>query len=334
MATSPNSWQSSKPAARLERVTKQSLNRGIGEDMRASFRLFCFAASALALATPAYAVFPAGNPLTATIPTSNWSIELKDVVTIPNSSGLSPRLEFLTAAGAPGLAYVIDQRGKIYTFDPALPSPTPNVFLDLATAVANFNSFVQTGLRGLAFHPGFNDPISPGYRKFYTALSRDTVGPHVGGPVAFPAPGQPAGVDNVVAEWSVNPDGTANPASYRELMRISQSFYDHQIGQIGFNPNAGIGDADYGNLYIALGDGGNKFPPNPIDPFNNGQNLENVQGSILRINPLASGGAPYTIPADNPFRIDGVPSTAQTRFGPMAFATRTSSRSIAVPTTK
>ena len=131
-------------------------------------------------------------------------------------------------------------------------------------------------------------------------------------PVAFPVPGQPAaGVDNVVAEWSINPDGTANPASYRELMRISQSFYDHQIGQIGFNPNAGIGDADYGNLYIALGDGGNNFPPNPIDPYNNGQNLDNVQGSILRINPLASGGNPYTIPADNPFRVDGTPSTAR-----------------------
>ena len=127
----------------------------------------------LLMSQRAWCVFPAGNPINGAIPQSALSITLEDVVTIPNSSGsLRPRLEFLTSGGAPGLAYVFDQRGKIYSFDPSLPSPTPSVFLDLSTAVANFNDGAQTGVRGLAFHPDFNNPAAPGYRKFYTAHSR------------------------------------------------------------------------------------------------------------------------------------------------------------------
>ncbi len=269
-------------------------------------------AAMLTSAAPVWAAFPAGNPLNATIPTSNWSIEIEDVLTVPNSSGQAPRLEFLTAGGAPGLAYVIDQRGRIYSFDPAAATPTPSLFLDLSTAVQNFNVGAQRGVRGLAFHPGFNDPQSQGYRKFYTAHSRDGFVPLVGNPqpAVFPSP-PGLNHDSVLGEWTVNSHGTVNTSSYRELMRIGQPFDDHNIGQIGFNPNAGDGDADYGNLYIALGDGGNNFPPNPIDPHNTGQDLNRPHGSILRINPLVSGGNPYSVPVDNPFRVSSNTSTSQ-----------------------
>jgi len=269
-------------------------------------------AAALISSGQAWAVFPAGNPINTTFPTSPWSIEIEDVVTIPNSSGQAPRLEFLTAGGAPGLAYVFDQRGRIYSFDPAAATPTPSVFLDLSTAVANFNVGAQTGVRGLAFHPDFHNVGAPGYRKFYTAHSRNAFAPGVGtpSPVFFPSPPN-LNHDSVVGEWTVNVNGTVNTASYREVVRIGQPFPDHNVGQIGFNPNVGSGDADYGNLYIALGDGGNNFPPNPIDPHNTGQNLNDPHGSILRIDPLASGGNPYTIPSDNPFRVDDNPSTSR-----------------------
>ena len=272
---------------------------------------FISAIAVLACAAPGWSAFPAGNPLNVTIPTSSWSITLEDVVTIPNSSGQAPRLEFLTSGGAPGLVYVFDQRGKIYSFDPSGESPTPSLFLDLSTAVANFNgSGMQTGVRGLAFHPDFNSPVSDGYRKFYTSHSRNGFAPLVGNPVIFPSPPD-LNHDSVVGEWTVNSNGTVNTASYRELMRIGQPFHDHNVGQIGFNPNVSSGDADYGNLYIALGDGGNNFPPIPIDPHNMGQDLNNPHGSILRINPLVSGGSPYSIPSDNPFRIDGTPNTSR-----------------------
>ena len=106
---------------------------------------------------------PFRNPLTATIPKTSWSIELQDVLTIPNSSGQKPRLEFLTGGGAPNMAYVIDQRGEIYEFDVTAGSPTPSVFLDLSAEVPAFRDGSQEGVRGLAFHPDFNNVGTDGY---------------------------------------------------------------------------------------------------------------------------------------------------------------------------
>jgi hypothetical protein len=266
----------------------------------------------LLMSPRAWCVFPAGNPINGAIPQSSLSITLEDVVTIPNSSGsLRPRLEFLTSGGAPGLAYVFDQRGKIYSFNPSLPSPTPSVFLDLSTAVANFNDGAQAGVRGLAFHPDFNNPAAPGYRKLYTAHSRSPSSAQ-GNPVDFPAP-SPPGLNHysVLGEWTMNTNGTVNTGSYRELMRIGQPYADHNIGQIDFNPNAMPSDADYGNLYIATGDGGNVFPIGQIDPHDHGQGLDEPFGAVLRINPLASGSNPYTVPTDNPFRVDSTPASPQ-----------------------
>ena len=262
--------------------------------------------------TQASAVLPVGNPLNATISKTSWSVELQDVVTIPNSSGsLKPRLEFLTSGGMPGLAYVIDQRGKIYSFDPAASSPSTSLFLDLSTSVGNFNDQAQTGVRGLAFHPDFNNPGTSGFRKFYTSHSRNGFAPLVGNPVIFPSP-PGLNHDSVLGEWELNANGTVNTSSYRELLRIGQPFNDHNIAQISFNPNATSGDPDFGNLYIALGDGGNISPPiQTIDPHNLAQDLGQPYGSILRIDPLANGGNPYTVPVDNPFRISTNPGTSQ-----------------------
>ena len=273
--------------------------------MKQSFRWFLAVVLLGACANHAGAQFPAGNPLNATIPKTPWTVELEDVLTIPNSSGLAPRVEFLTSGGVPGLAYVIDQRGPIYTFDPTDTNPTPALFLDIATAAPNFFDGFQRGVRGLAFHPDFNNPGTAGFRKFYTSHSRTAFsGPPVGNPTIFFSPISP-NHDSVVAEWAVNPDGTVNTGAYRELMYVGQPRDDHNVGQIGFHPNAMPGDADYGNLYIALGDGGGVH-----DPDNLAQNIGIMppgnptgypHGSILRIDPIASGGDPYTIPGDNPF---------------------------------
>ena len=57
------------------------------------------------------------------------------------------------------------------------------------------------------------------------------------------------------------------PGSKRELMRVAQPTRDHNVGQIAFDPNARPGDADYGKLYVAMGNGGYPFgsPPNPFE---------------------------------------------------------------------
>lgn len=97
--------------------------------------------------------------------------------------------------------------------------------------------------------------------------------------------------DMVVAEYlrdAVNPD-IADPTTRRVVIEIphpGQS--NHNGGQLQFGPD--------GYLYLATGDGGGGG-----DPFRSAQNLEDLRGKMLRIDPeVGPNGEPYTIPADNP----------------------------------
>ncbi|HUF34828.1 MAG TPA: PQQ-dependent sugar dehydrogenase, partial [Gemmatimonadales bacterium] len=65
-----------------------------------------------------------------------------------------------------------------------------------------------------------------------------------------------------------------------------QPFANHNGGHLAFGPD--------GYLYVALGDGGSSG-----DPQDRGQALDDLFGSLLRIDP--AGGSPYAVPADNPF---------------------------------
>ncbi|MEN1681711.1 MAG: PQQ-dependent sugar dehydrogenase [Planctomycetota bacterium] len=263
-----------------------------------------------ALSCPAaLANFPSGNPINAVIPLSDFTVEIEDVVTIPRSgNNQQPRMEDLVFGGDPSTAYVIDQRGPVWAFDPTDANPSPQLFFDLYDTVADERPGNQTGLRGMAFHPNFNTPGTDGYRKFYTSHSRQPFSSPVGSPAqtVFWSPPD-IDHDSVVGEWMVDAQGNVDTGSYRELMRVGQPEFDHNIGQIGFNPTAKPGDADYGNLYIALGDGGG--PGDPNDLAQNRTTITNVNsgglgfphGSMLRINPIATASDPYQIPADNPF---------------------------------
>jgi len=63
---------------------------------------------------------------------------------------------------------------------------------------------------------------------------------------------------------------------------------NHNGGQLQFGPD--------GYLYIATGDGGGGG-----DPSENAQSTDSLLGKILRINPRPAAGAPYSVPAGNPF---------------------------------
>jgi glucose/arabinose dehydrogenase len=103
---------------------------------------------------------------------------------------------------------------------------------------------------------------------------------------------------------STNPD-RIDPSSRREILRIAHPLHDHVGGQLGFNPNAKPGQADYGLLYIGVGDGGNTvFRNKEVDAFHTAQNLLSPLGKILRINPLQDGLWKYSIPPGNPFVSD------------------------------
>ncbi|HSK49290.1 MAG TPA: PQQ-dependent sugar dehydrogenase [Solirubrobacterales bacterium] len=62
---------------------------------------------------------------------------------------------------------------------------------------------------------------------------------------------------------------------------------NHNGGQLQFLGNL---------LYFGTGDGGASG-----DPDNNAQNLDSLLGKLIRIDPRARGGRPYTVPASNPF---------------------------------
>lgn len=227
------------------------------------------------------------------------TVGIESFLTIPPSSGGLPstRIQYVTPAGdGSGRIFVNDQRGTLYASTTTGTAPT--TYLDLADAGVGFiNPGPEGGFLGVAFHPNFNgDPNRAGYNLFYTHHSA-TVDSGVADYLDDPANDH----ESVIREWSVL-DPTASNASIlgtREILRVGQFANNHNGGTIGFNPTATEGSADYGNLYIGLGDGGGAN-----DPRDYGQNLAVPLGKILRINPLdtdGDGGLAYTIPTDNPF---------------------------------
>lgn len=78
-------------------------------------------------------------------------------------------------------------------------------------------------------------------------------------------------------------------SSELRILDVVQPFGNHNGGAIRFGSD--------GFLYLSLGDGGSGG-----DPFENGQNLSTLLGSIIRIDvSQATAAEPYRIPADNPF---------------------------------
>lgn len=76
--------------------------------------------------------------------------------------------------------------------------------------------------------------------------------------------------------------------SRRTVIRIPHRTHsNHNGGQLQF-----LGEL----LFLGTGDGGSAG-----DPPNNAQSRESLLGKLLRIDPRASGGRPYTVPASNPF---------------------------------
>ncbi len=250
------------------------------------------------------------DPVPGPIPVGEASARVEFVVTLPPSGPTKkPNARPMTLFGdGSGRSFVVDQNGPILQL---LSDGTTSVFLDLASATPLLTNQRQKGVSSFAFHPDFHRPGAPGEGKVYSASSE----PLGSGVVDFPAPAAaPQSHESVLYEWTVSasdPDAI-DAGSARELLRVVEPHGDHNIGQIAFHPTASPGDAEYGLLYVALGDGGNTCCPRPsVDPWFQGQDLSTPRGALLRIDPLqpGSGSAAYTVPGDNPFASDGDPDT-------------------------
>jgi Glucose / Sorbosone dehydrogenase len=196
-----------------------------------------------------------------------------------------------------GALYAVSRDGK--TVMPYLDHQDPRWNIQV-----QFQNF-ERGFQSFAFHPDFNRRGAPGYGKIYTYTDTSNVTP---APDWTPPPGAKVAHHAVLLEWiAKNPAAaTYDGDAPRELMRWHRPFVNHNGGQLGFNPTARRGSADYGLLYAGNADGGSGG-----DPMNLAQNLGSSFGKILRIDPLGSNSAngKYGIPKDNPFVDDNDPNT-------------------------
>ncbi|MES2675580.1 MAG: PQQ-dependent sugar dehydrogenase [Pseudomonadota bacterium] len=165
--------------------------------------------------------------------------------------------------------YLLRQTGTIVRFPNQADANSLTVALDITDRVNKGGN--EAGLLGVAVHPQF---ASNRYVfLFYTGSDATAA----------------SGLETRVARYTVNSDGTFNPASELIFLRIPRPYNNHQGGQLAFDSK--------GFLYIASGDGGSGG-----DPQEYGQNLNTLLGKILRIDVnTTSAGRNYAIPSDNPF---------------------------------
>ena len=236
----------------------------------------------------------------------------------PVATGLTAPTAAAVAPSQPSELFVADQIGKIWTVDTS-GTNAPRVFGDVSRLIGGplgcsdpVNGswgYDERGLLGIAFHPGYarNGLV-------YTYLATAPTGCGVYGWTPDDLPNH----RNILIEWRVknptSPTAKIDPNSARTVLSFSNPYYDHNGGQLAFGPD--------GMLYIGTGDGGNEDGQNPLSYDENGQlractqmvctkvgqskggnaqDLSKLNGKILRIDPVASGGGPYRIPRGNPF---------------------------------
>jgi mono/diheme cytochrome c family protein len=241
-----------------------------------------------------------GEALTDPIPTklakSGLRLTLTEVMTAPASATAGPlarinKMEVLP--GRPDRLFIEDLRGKLYE----MTDNTLKVYMDIAQERPNFIHApgLATGFGSYAFHPDFNKN-----GLLYTTHTEK----------AGTAPADFAYADSikvtlqwVLTEWTVRKPAAATFAGKgRELLRVNVVSPIHGVQEITFNPLARPGTADYGLLYMGIGDGG--ATENGYDFLCNGKNRP--WGSVLRIDPKGtnSQNGRYGVPASNPYAKD------------------------------
>lgn len=204
------------------------------------------------------------------------------VEAFPNISFQYP-VEIQNASDGSDRLFVVEQQGVIKVFENSANTSTVSEFLNIEDIVS-FSSGQEIGLLGLAFHPKYE---SNGIFFVYHTMKSKVPG---------------VGVEIVLAKYTVDLQNKnrANKNSKVEIFSFdkNQSTSNHNGGKIAFGPD--------GYLYVSVGDGGGGG-----DPMGNAQNLDNIFGSILRIdidldnnNPIENNpdlpNGNYEIPKDNP----------------------------------
>lgn len=223
---------------------------------------------------------------------STLSLVVEPFVEMPLATNGRPARWNAMATVSERIFVADEQDGRIYEISNRLPVlwfDIGSTLRDIVGISLNIENPFHGGVRGLAFHPDF---ASNG--RFYTSLLQqrpsNTSNYHYLSDAAL------LNADSVLVEWTADPETFAvNAASYRELFRVGIPEFDHPIKQIAFHPTQLRSNSNYGLLYIAHGDGSRESITTV------GGQGNNALGKILRINPLATSTASYSVPSDNPF---------------------------------
>jgi glucose/arabinose dehydrogenase len=158
--------------------------------------------------------------------------------------------------------FVVEQAGRIEVVRGGRRLPQP--FLDIRSKVTAGG---EQGLLSMAFAPDY--ARSGVFYVYYTERS-----------------GQEA-----IWQYRRANEDRADPASARLVLRMADPEPNHNGGLMLFGPD--------GLMYVGTGDGGGGNDQHGAR--GNAQSLDSLLGKILRIDPRASGGRPYTVPSSNPF---------------------------------
>ncbi len=244
------------------------------------------ASTASATVPPSVAPDPTGAPATTAAPSGGSSAPhvspsgtLADrpdlgavrVSVDPFVDGLEGPIWVTNAGDGSDRLFVAEQAGRIRIVSGGRLQATP--FLDITDRVTSGG---ERGLLGVAFPPGFG-PERPQAYVHYSGQDGATV----------------------ISEFrlSTSDANVLDPASERVILTEPQPYSNHNGGWIGFDST--------GMLLVALGDGGAGG-----DPENRASDPASLLGKMLRLDVLGvTSGAPYAIPADNPYagRTDGRP---------------------------
>lgn len=189
---------------------------------------------------------------------------------LPN---IASATNLLQAPGDNSYWYSTRQSGRVVRFP---NNPAANALTEILNIEDRVDfSGGETGLLGMAFHPQF----ATNRHVYFNYIGRNSNNNQ----------------ETRVSRFEMTQNGTITPESEIILLRFNQPFSNHNGGQITFGSD--------GYLYISSGDGGSGG-----DPQQNGQNLNNLLGKILRIDvDRTSDGRNYAIPSDNPFIAGSAP---------------------------
>ncbi len=178
-----------------------------------------------------------GSPVVAQLPDitrGTISIGLQPIAT-----GMAAPDYAISPPGDMNRLFVVEQNGLLRIIQNG--TLLPGAALDLQSRVqpplVPTNPNDERGFLGLAFHPGYNTPTSPGFRTLYTYTSEPI---DAAAPPTYPAPNNSVqNFQQVISEYkaSAADPNLIDPLSRRVIFTMGKTAGNHNGGTVAFGPD-------------------------------------------------------------------------------------------------